>query len=95
MRGVFVIGSRIGARVLLVAILVVGIGLGVAAQYWSMTPSILGHFHWELPRPRQFSGVIGAEFGVQLQAAHAFVSSHFHWEVAPPVVAALADTFVH
>jgi hypothetical protein len=89
-----VIRSRIGARVLLVAILVFGVGLVAAAQYWPSVPSILGHFHWELRPPRQLSDVVDAGFGLQLQGAYAFVSQHFHWETAQQLMAVLAQNFV-
>lgn len=90
------IKSRIGARILRVATLAAGIGLGIATQHWSLMPSIVAHFHWELPRPRQLSVVAGAEFFLQLQAACAFfISEHFHWETARQIVSVVVNTYAH
>ncbi|BCB79024.1 hypothetical protein GCM10022251_42680 [Phytohabitans flavus] len=81
---------RIGARATLVAVLAACAGVGVVAQDWSLTASILGYPHWEC----LLFGSAGAEFGAQLQAASGLISKYPHWESMQSVASALADAFI-
>jgi hypothetical protein len=75
-----------------IALVGLAVGIGLAAQHWSLVPSISAYFRWELPPPDRLSGMVGAAFEMQMHIAGEFFSNYFRWEVLSNLMSALAHT---